>query len=138
MPTTPRRPHGATVRAIREIRNLTPAELARRLGVYVSYVSNIEAGRRRPAGLVDQLAAALDAPAEIITAQIPAVAFLRHLRGVTAADLARSVGITPSRLARIEDGADRPDEALTRAIAVRLGVNPAALAPHPDLAVPAA
>ncbi len=55
------------VRAWREYRGLTQAELARRIGVPKAYVSHIETGRRHPGpALLLKLARALDAPIEFL------------------------------------------------------------------------
>ena len=55
------------VRAWREYRGITQAELARRTGVPKAYVSHIETGRRHPGpALLLKLARALDAPMEFL------------------------------------------------------------------------
>ena len=47
---------------------------------------------------------------------------LREAKGLSAADLARSVGISPHYLSMIESGEREPDAAIQRALAWHLGV----------------
>lgn len=47
---------------------------------------------------------------------------LREAKGLSAADLARSVGISPHYLSMIEGGEREPDAAIQRALAWHLGV----------------
>lgn len=48
---------------------------------------------------------------------------LREAKGLSAADLARSVGISPHYLGMIESGEREPDAAIQRALAWHLGVD---------------
>jgi transcriptional regulator with XRE-family HTH domain len=131
----PGRPNGATIRAIRQARQMRLDELAARADITASYLSRIEHGTRAGTAQAELIAAALDVPAAILTGQLSAIETLREAAGIDRDGLAHTAGITPAQLARIEQGAELPDENLIRVIANRLGVDPAALRPHIALGV---
>lgn len=134
MTAPPRRAHGPTVRAVREALGLSSTLTADRARISYGYFTNIEKGRRRPGpGVTTQIAAVLEVEAEILTGQKPAIAAIRRALGISAATLARDVGIGLDHLERIEVGSELPAEAQLLAIATRLGVDHAALRPHVDL-----
>jgi transcriptional regulator with XRE-family HTH domain len=110
-------------------------ELADHADITASYLSRIEHGTRAGIAQADRIAIALDVPVAVLTGQLPAIETLRAAAGIDRDNLAHTVGITPGQLARIERGAELPDEDLIRVIANRLGVDPAALRPHIALGV---
>lgn len=126
----PHRPNGATIRALRQVRQLRQDELAARIPVTTGYLSRIELGTRAGTAKTQRIAAALDVPAEVLTGQRPVIGILRTALGVSLDDLASTAGITPDQLARIEQGSELPSDELIYVIANRLGVDPAALRPH--------
>ena len=69
----------------------------------------------RPAAVV---AVAVDASKPALSQLVA----LREAKGLSAADLARNVGISPHYLSMIESGERLPDAAIHRALAWHLGV----------------
>lgn len=123
-----RRVHGPTLRAIRQARGLRGDHVARKAGISKGFLSNIEAGRRSPeAARSLTIARAVDVPLEVLTGQKPVIGIIREALGIPATSFARDIGVTTRRLAQIEGGSEIPNDKLTRIIATRLGVDPAAL-----------
>lgn len=73
MSTTQRRLNGATIRAIRTLRGVSPADLAARVGISQPYLANIEAERRLAIDLNLRLRIAyeLGVPYEAISYPVP-------------------------------------------------------------------
>ncbi|GAA0897946.1 helix-turn-helix transcriptional regulator [Pseudonocardia zijingensis] len=130
----PGRPNGATIRALRQVKRLRLEELAYRIGVTASYLSRIEHGTRAGTSKAPLIAHVLDVPVAVLTGQLPVIGTIRDAAGIDRDSLARTIDITPGQLARIERGAELPDDSLIRVIANRLGVDPAALRPYIALA----
>ena len=82
----------------------------------------------RVAGLAQQTAAPVSSPAAECSgeaAELPGLdqlATLREAKGLERAQLARTVGISPSYLQLIETGVRKPDAAIRRSLAWELGV----------------
>lgn len=60
--------------------------------------------------------------AEAIRPALSQLVQLREAKGLSAAELARNVGISPHYLSMIESGERQPDAAIQRALAWHLGV----------------
>lgn len=59
---------GLNLQALRRSKGLSQEELAHRSGVHQTYLSGVERGRRNPTiGLLDKIAAALEADVEDLT-----------------------------------------------------------------------
>ncbi|MGW4093732.1 helix-turn-helix domain-containing protein [Nocardia sp. NPDC004718] len=148
---------GAWLKALRLEQGRKQKEVAQAAGLTNAALSNIENGRRTSLGTFQQVcrvlgvegaelteatrrfypdveletdAAAHDSPGGWVAAH-------RNNRGMTKADLARAVGVTPTRIGEIENG-DRPPPNMFFRIARALGVEQQALAQatrslYPDL-----
>nr|WP_280491847.1 helix-turn-helix domain-containing protein [Nocardia asiatica] len=150
---------GAWLKALRLEQDRKQKDVAEAAGLTNSALSNIEKGRRTSLGTFQQLCRALGIEAEALTEATRRfypdleletaaaahdspggwVAAHRNNRGMTRADLARAVGVTPTRIGEIENG-DRPPPNVFYRIARALGVGPQALAEatrsfYPDLAL---
>lgn len=126
-----RRAHGPTVRALRIARRATIDTIADAANISRGYLSKVERGIRNPEpDVTARLAVALDVPVDILTGQRPALPALRDLLGIAADALAADVGLIPAQLDRIERGLTTPSADVLTRIAVRLGVEPAALQAH--------
>lgn len=75
----------------------------------------------QPLAALDSGANAVEAPAPTLHA-FSELAALRQAKGLSAEQLARSVGISPVYLALIESGEREPDAAIRRSLAWHLGV----------------
>ncbi|WP_040866957.1 helix-turn-helix domain-containing protein [Nocardia exalbida] len=148
---------GAWLKALRLEQGRKQKEVAQAAGLTNAALSNIENGRRTTLGTFQQVcrvlgvegvelaeatrrfypdveletdAAAHDSPGGWVAAH-------RNNRGMTKTDLARAVGVTPTRIGEIENG-DRPPPNVFFRIARALGVEQQALAQatrslYPDL-----
>ncbi|WP_063037705.1 helix-turn-helix domain-containing protein [Nocardia pseudovaccinii] len=148
---------GAWLKALRLEQGLKQKDVAQAAGLTNAALSNIENGRRTALGTFQQVCRVLgvggEALAEATRRFYPDVeletdaavhdspggwvAAHRNNQGMTKADLARAVGVTPTRIGEIENG-DRPPPNLFFRIARALGVGPQALAEatrslYPDL-----
>ncbi|WP_280478940.1 helix-turn-helix domain-containing protein [Nocardia asiatica] len=148
---------GAWLKALRLEQDRKQKDVAEAAGLTNAALSNIEKGRRTSLGTFQQLCRALGIEAEALTEATRRfypnveletaaaahdspggwVAAHRNNRGMTRADLARAVGVTPTRIGEIENG-DRPPPNVFYRIARALGVGPQALAEatrsfYPDL-----
>lgn len=130
----PQRARGLIVKAIRESLDRPANRTAEAAGgLDKGYYSMIESGKRTPSREVTRrLADALGVPAEVLSGQIPAIQAIREAQGITPQQFARDIGITTGRLARLEQGSELPDPALTSVIAQRLGVAPSVVRPLAD------
>lgn len=148
---------GAWLKALRLEQGRKQKDVAQSAGLTNATLSNIENGRRTTLGTFQQVCRVLGVEgAELIEAtrrfypeveletdaaahDSPGgwVAAHRNNRGMTKTDLARAVGVTPTRIGEIENG-DRPPPNVFFRIARALGVEQQALAEatrslYPDL-----
>ncbi len=123
--------NGASVRAIRQARGLTLAQVAAASGLHHSHLSRVERPGGRPGSgrTIDALALALDVAPDVLTGQLPPLAVLREARGITEQQMADALWVAPGVLYRIEVGAEPLTEPLILGAASRLGVDPDALRP---------
>lgn len=131
--THARHAHGPLVRALREAKGLTLAQLSATTGLSASYLSRIERGERTATwGNTLAIAAAMSVHAACLTGQRPAIRVLRRAVApdLTAEEFAESVGIDTLELARIELGGTIPDADTLGRIAQRLGVSTTVLQPR--------
>lgn len=82
---------------------------------WAQYQALLQAAGRAP----EVAAVAVDASKPALSQ----LAALREAKGLSAAELARSVGISPHYLGMIESGERQPDAAIQRALAWHLGVD---------------
>ncbi|WP_422446541.1 helix-turn-helix domain-containing protein [Thermoanaerobacterium sp. DL9XJH110] len=127
---------GKLIRDFRRKRNLSLQELARRAGLSVSYLSEIERGKKQPSlETIDKLATALnisregfferpDAPAPRPVALGDKISLLRREKKMTLAQLAEKAGISGAYLCHIETGRAMPSLSTLKSIAAALGVCP--------------
>ncbi|MGW4325801.1 GNAT family N-acetyltransferase [Nocardia sp. NPDC004573] len=138
---------GAWLKALRLEQGKKQKDVAQAAGLTNSALSNIEKGRRTTLGTFQQVCRALGVEGEALVAaarrfypdvdletEVAAhdslggwVAAYRNIRGMTKADLARAVGVTPTRIGEVENG-DRPPPNLFFRIARALDVGEQALA----------
>ncbi|MGY1877009.1 helix-turn-helix domain-containing protein [Nocardia gipuzkoensis] len=137
---------GAWLKALRLEQGMKQKDVAQAAGLTNAALSNIENGRRTSLGTFQQVCRVLGVEGEALTeatrrfypgVEIETdaaahnspgswVAAHRNSRGMTKADLARAVGVTPTRIWEIENG-DRPPPNLFFRIARALGVGQQAL-----------
>lgn len=131
MPRWPdRHIRGPVARALREAHGYRQKDLAKLAGMEnSSSLAHIERGHRPGIPWIDRLATALDVHPDVLTGQIPAVAALRGIAGLTPTRLAADVGITIRQLTAIERGSVTPDPEVTARLARRLAVHPDAITP---------
>ncbi len=138
---------GAWLKALRLEQGMKQKDVAQAAGLTNAALSNIEKGRRTTLGTFQQVCRALGVEGEALVAaarrfypdidletDVAAhdslggwVAAHRNIRGMTKADLARAVGVTPTRIWEVENG-DRPPANLFFRIARALDVGEQALA----------
>lgn len=127
---------GRLIRSFRKKRNMSLQELARRAELSVSYLSEIERGKKQPTlETIDKLASALNVSKEgffsLNDTQAPGpttlgekITLIRQKKGISQADLAEKAGISAAYLCHIEKGKVLPAVSTLRAIARALGVCP--------------
>lgn len=87
--------YGHAIKMTRTARSLTQKQLAKRLGVAASFVSLLEAGKRKPSvDTLEHLCVALDVPMHLLVLMASSD---RELRGVDAVE-ARTLGVHLLRL----------------------------------------
>lgn len=128
---------GERIRALREERGYSLGEFARKVGISVSYLSEIERGAKKPSlRTVAKIAEALNlGKGELLRqSQKPAglglgerLRLVRQERGVSLTELARSAGISDSYLSEVERGVVSPSARVLRRLAECLGVPLSAL-----------
>ncbi len=123
---------GLKIRRAREERGLSLTRLAEMANISVSYLSEVENGRKSPSlQVVQRLAEALNLEmAALFDSSIQEritpgerVRILRAEKGLTLAQLAKTVGIGASYLSEIERGRVNPAPATLGRIAEALGTN---------------
>ncbi|MFE7743077.1 helix-turn-helix domain-containing protein [Nocardia sp. NPDC057455] len=148
---------GAWLKALRLEQGMKQKDVARAAGLTNAALSNIENGRRTSLGTFQQICRVLGVGGSALTEATRRfypdveletdaaahdspggwIAGHRNARGMTKADLARAVGVSPTRIGEIENG-DRPPPNLFFRIARTLEVGQQALAEatrdlYPDL-----
>ncbi len=105
--------NGKTVREVREEKGYSLAELSKKAGISVSYLSEIERGSKRPSlKTVEKLASSLNiATGEFIKGEEQdtiglgvRIRLLREERGMSLQDLATATGLSYSYICEIERG----------------------------------
>jgi len=109
---------GEQIRALREERGYTLQDLAKRAGLSLSYLSEIERGSKRPSlKTIEKLAAALNvSKTQLIKGDVTdtglslgdKIRLLRAEKGLSLQDLASRAGISLSYLSEIERGTVYP------------------------------
>lgn len=118
------RAHGDIVRAIRIAQQRVQQDVADASGLTGPYVCLIEKRRRRPSAAVSRkLAHGLGVDVAVLSGQVPVLGTLRTIIGIDDTTFAEAVGITPTKLRRIELGLDSPTPDLIVVMARRLGVD---------------
>jgi transcriptional regulator with XRE-family HTH domain len=122
------------IRELRQKRNLTLQALAEKAGLSVSYLSEIELGKKQPSlETIDKLSQALNVSREgLISGEnnltnlklSEKVSLLRNKRNLSLSELAEKVGISASYLCQIESGKVMPALATLKNIASALDVKP--------------
>lgn len=119
------------IRDLRQRRNLTLQELAQRAGLSVSYLSEVERGKKQPSlETIEKLSTALNISKEGLISQDTKnpvslgdkVALLRQKLGLSLSDLAEKVGISSSYLCQIENNSALPSLSTLKNIACALEV----------------
>lgn len=125
---------GRLIRSFRKKRNLSLQELARQAELSVSYLSEIERGKKQPTlETIEKLAMALNVSKEGFfpeadtmipgpTALGEKIALLRRKKGLSQAELAEKAGISAAYLCHIEKGKVLPAVSTLRSIARTLEV----------------
>ena len=122
------------IRSLRQKRNMTLQELAKKADISVSYLSEIELGKKQPSlETINKLSQALNISREgLISTNSSAgglgarVLFLRQEKELSLSELAEKVGISASYLCQIENGKVMPALSTLKNIAKALDVKPRA------------
>lgn len=123
------------IRSLRQKRNMTLQELAKKADISVSYLSEIELGKKQPSlETINKLSQALNISREgLISTNSSAgglgarVLFLRQEKELSLSELAEKVGISASYLCQIENGKVMPALSTLKNIAKALDVKPESL-----------
>lgn len=123
------------IRSLRQKRNMTLQELAQKAHISVSYLSEIELGKKQPSlETLDKLSQALNISPEglISTSSTQGdlgskILFLRQEKKLSLSELAEKVGISSSYLCQIENGKVMPALSTLKNIAKALDVKPETL-----------
>ncbi|GAW93016.1 helix-turn-helix domain-containing protein [Calderihabitans maritimus] len=123
---------GDKIRSLREERGYSLAELARKAGLSVSYLSEIERGAKQPSlRTVDKIANALRVNRGLLVKKEPEnrglsigekIRLLREEKGLSLSQLAKEVKLSVSYLSEIERGSVAPGLATVKKIAEALNV----------------
>ncbi|TYP51672.1 helix-turn-helix domain-containing protein [Thermosediminibacter litoriperuensis] len=126
---------GKLIRNFRRKRNMSLQELARRAELSVSYLSEIERGKKQPSlEAIEKLATALNISKNALFEPEPTenrssrsigdrIALLRQEKGISLSELAGKAGISATYLCQIEKGNALPSLSTLKAIAGALGMN---------------
>ncbi|NLU10327.1 MAG: transcriptional regulator [Tepidanaerobacter acetatoxydans] len=121
------------IRSLRQKRSMTLQDLAQQAGLSVSYLSEIELGKKQPSlETIDKLAQALNISREGLISSSSAgaggigakIALIRQEKNLSLSELAEKVGISPSYLCQIESGRAMPALSTLKSIAKALDVKP--------------
>lgn len=84
--------YARAIRMVRAVKNLSQKDLAALVGVDTSYLSMIEAGRRRPSGrVVESIAKATKVPVHLLTLLASETQDLKNVSGVQAQALGQQL-----------------------------------------------
>ena len=124
------------IRDLRQKRNMTLQELAHRAGLSISYLSEIELGKKQPSlETIDKISQALNISREGLISTSGSgtvglggkIALLRQEKNLSLAELSEKVGISASYLCQIENGKVMPALSTLKSIAQALDVKPESL-----------
>jgi len=126
---------GKTIRSFRRKRGLSLADLAERSQLSISYLSEIERGKKQPSlETLEKLSTALNISVQGLFTENESssspltpgdkIALLRRDKKLSQAELAEKVGISTTYLCQIEKGNVTPSLETLKAIAEALGVSP--------------
>ncbi|MDN5331041.1 MAG: hypothetical protein PWP45_266 [Tepidanaerobacteraceae bacterium] len=127
---------GKTIREFRKKRNMSLKELAQKANLSVSYLCEIERGKKHPSlEVIEKLAAALNISKDALfyenltrgsstTSTGERISILRRERGLSLSELAQKAGISATYLCQIENGNVLPSLATLKAIARALNASP--------------
>jgi len=124
------------IRDLRQKRNMTLQELAHRAGLSISYLSEIELGKKQPSlETIDKISQALNISREGLISTNGSgtvglggkIALLRQEKNLSLAELSEKVGISASYLCQIENGKVMPALSTLKNIAQTLDVKPESL-----------
>lgn len=123
------------IRSFRQKRNMTLQELAQKANLSVSYLSEIELGKKQPSlETIDKLSQALNISREgLISTSSTAlglgakILLLRQEKNLSLSELAEKVGISSSYLCQIENGKVMPALSTLKSIAKALDAKPESL-----------
>ncbi|KUK10668.1 MAG: Transcriptional regulator, XRE family [Clostridia bacterium 41_269] len=120
---------GTKLRLIRNKKGLTLTELAQKLEISSSYLSEIERGNVKPSiKTLKKISEVLDIPLGKIlnepTGLGKKLKKLREEQGITQAELAKGAGVSAGLIGQIEQGRVQPSLQTIEKIAKELGVSP--------------
>ena len=127
---------GKTIREFRKKRNMSLKELAEKANLSVSYLCEIERGKKQPSlEVIEKLASALNISKDALfdehfpkgsgtTSTGERISILRRERGLSLSELAQKAGISATYLCQIENGHVLPSLATLKAIARALNASP--------------
>lgn len=127
---------GKLIRDTRKCRNLSLQDLAKKADISVSYLSEIERGKKQPSlETINKLSKALNIPKEGLVSKSPKtdisnnslgerLYFFRKKKGLSISDLAKKVGISDTYLCQIEGQNVMPSISTLKKIAKALDVCP--------------
>jgi transcriptional regulator with XRE-family HTH domain len=126
---------GKTIRSFRQKRGLSLADLSERSGLSVSYLSEIERGKKQPSlDTLEKLSTALNISKQGFFTESPTspsvlatgekIILLRQKKNLSQTQLAEKAGISTTYLCQIERGHVIPSLDTLKALAEALGVSP--------------
>lgn len=120
---------GQKVRVLRQEKGLSLAELAGRVGISTSYLSEIERDGVYPAvhtlkRLAEELGVAISSLVGTGTSMGQKLRQVREQQGMSQAALARAAGISPGMVGQIEHGRVQPSLQTIERLAAVVGVSP--------------
>lgn len=123
------------IRSLRQKRNMTLEDLARQTGLSVSYLSEVERGKKQPSlETLEKISQALNISRDALlsssnnlahTGGLGAkISILREEKGLSLSGLAEKANISPSYLCQIENGKVMPALSTLKNIASALDIEP--------------
>ncbi|WP_213950551.1 helix-turn-helix domain-containing protein [Tepidanaerobacter syntrophicus] len=122
------------IRSLRQKRNMTLEDLARQTGLSVSYLSEVERGKKQPSlETLEKISQALNISRDaLLSPTSPAntsglgakISIIREEKGMSLSELAEKANISPSYLCQIENSKVMPALSTLKNIAAALDVEP--------------